>query len=79
MPRLTSKGQVTIPIEVREQLGLTTGTVVEIDVRGDTAIIRKAPPESQTRGQRIVSALRGRLSHIDMTTDEMMRLTRGED
>ena len=78
MPRLTSKGQVTIPIEVREKLGLTAGSVVEIDVRGDTAIIRKAPPESQTRGQRIVSALRGR-GDIDISTDELMRLTRGED
>jgi AbrB family looped-hinge helix DNA binding protein len=77
MPRLTSKGQVTIPIEVREKLGLTTGTLVEIDVRGDTAVIRKQA-EGQDRGRRIVSALRGRLD-VGMSTDEIMALTRGED
>ena len=77
MPRLTSKGQVTIPIDVRERLGLTTGTLVEIDVRGNTAVIRKEP-EGQDRGRRIVSALRGRLD-VSMSTDELMRLTRGDD
>jgi AbrB family looped-hinge helix DNA binding protein len=75
MPRLTSKGQVTIPIEVREQLGLTTGTLVEIDVRGDTAVIRKLP-EGQDRGRRLVSTLKGR-GDVAVTTDEIMRLTRG--
>jgi len=77
MPKLTSKGQVTIPVDVREQLGLMPGTLVEIDVRGDTAVIRKAK-DGQTRGQRIVSRLRGRLD-TGMSTDELMRLTRGED
>ena len=76
MPRLTSKGQVTIPIEVREQLGLTAGMLVEIDVRGDTAVIRKLP-EGQDRGRRIVESLRGR-GEKRYTTDELMRLTRGE-
>lgn len=77
MPRLTSKGQVTIPIEVREQLGLTAGTLVEIDIRGDTAVIRKLPEGQQDRGRRIVAALRGR-GDVALTTDELMRLTRGE-
>jgi AbrB family looped-hinge helix DNA binding protein len=76
MPRLTSKGQVTIPIEVRERLGLTAGMLVEIDVRGDTAVIRKLP-EGQDRGRRLVEALRGR-GEKRYTTDELMRLTRGE-
>jgi AbrB family looped-hinge helix DNA binding protein len=76
MPRLTSKGQVTIPVEVREQLGLTTGTLVEIDVRGDTAVIRKLP-EGQDRGRRLVAALRGR-GDGQWTTDEIMKLTRGD-
>jgi AbrB family looped-hinge helix DNA binding protein len=78
MPRLTSKGQVTIPIEVREQLGLTAGTLVEIDVRGETAVIRKLPEGRQDRGHRIVAALRGRAT-VKMSTDEIMRLTRGDD
>lgn len=74
MPRLTSKGQVTIPIEVREQLGLTAGTLVEIDVRGDTAVIRKRT-EGQDRGRRLVAGLRGR-GDVEMSTDQIMALTR---
>src|SRR4051812_45952172 len=33
--RITSKGQVTIPIEIREQLGLLPGTEVTFEVDGD--------------------------------------------
>lgn len=38
---LSSKGQVTIPAAVREQLGLLAGTPVEFEVRGDVAVLRK--------------------------------------
>jgi antitoxin PrlF len=75
MPRLTSKGQVTIPAEVREQLGLTGGTLVDIEVAGDRAVLRKRT-EGQDRGRRLVAALRGR-GDVAMTTDEIMALTRG--
>jgi AbrB family looped-hinge helix DNA binding protein len=76
MPRLTSKGQVTIPMEIREQLGLTTGTVVEFTVEGDTVVMRKRTG-SQDRGRRMVSALRGR-GDVHLTTDEIMAMTRRE-
>lgn len=76
MPRLTQKGQVTIPVEIREQLGLTTGTLVEFAVKGDTVVMRKQP-EGQDRGRRVVSALRGR-GDVRLTTDEIMAMTRGE-
>ncbi len=33
--RITSRGQVTIPVEIREQLGLLPGTDVEFEVKGD--------------------------------------------
>jgi AbrB family looped-hinge helix DNA binding protein len=74
MPRLTSKGQVTIPIEIRERLGLSAGTVLEIAQDGDTVVLRKART-GQERGRRIVAALRGQ-GDVDMTTDEIMALTR---
>ena len=40
--RLTSKGQVTIPLEIRRQLGLEPGTHVEFDVVAGTVRMRKA-------------------------------------
>ena len=40
--RVTSKGQVTIPVEVRQKAGLLPDTEVEFIVRGNTIIVRKA-------------------------------------
>lgn len=39
--KLTSKGQVTVPKEVREKLGLTTGDDVMFFVEGDVVRIKK--------------------------------------
>jgi AbrB family looped-hinge helix DNA binding protein len=39
---LTSKGQVTIPVEVRRKLGLKTGDRIEFRVRGAEAAVSKS-------------------------------------
>ena len=41
---MTSKGQVTIPKAVRQQLGLQQGTRVAFVVEGDHAVLRPAVP-----------------------------------
>jgi antitoxin PrlF len=74
MPKLTSKGQVTIPIDIRERLGLSEGSVVEFEIQGDVAVLRKTAG-GQDRGRRLVAALRGK-GDVAMTTDEIMALTR---
>jgi AbrB family looped-hinge helix DNA binding protein len=33
--RITSKGQVTIPVEIREAVGLLPGTEVDFELEGD--------------------------------------------
>lgn len=81
--RLTSKGQVTIPLEIREKLGLHAGTEVEFDLVDDSVRIRRAPAQKQ-RLQQVrtwISRARGSAKHTRnrMTTDEIMALTRGED
>jgi AbrB family looped-hinge helix DNA binding protein len=74
--RITSKGQVTIPIEVREKLGLLPNTEVDFEIRGQTVRLVRAPAKrAPTRGQRIVARLRG-TGDVRMTTDEIMALTR---
>ena len=73
--RLTSKGQVTIPRAIRERLGLLPHTEVEFEIDGDAVRVRKAR-QSRARGRRIVAHLRGRAT-TDLTTDEIMALTRG--
>ncbi|HEX3552513.1 MAG TPA: AbrB/MazE/SpoVT family DNA-binding domain-containing protein [Thermoanaerobaculia bacterium] len=45
--RITSKGQITIPSEIREQLGLTPNSEVVLEVEGSTVRIRRAAPEVQ--------------------------------
>jgi AbrB family looped-hinge helix DNA binding protein len=77
--RLTSKGQVTIPQELRERLGLFPGTQVKFDIVDDSVRIRKAP--HQSRGALLVERMREvgrRATGPALTTEEIMALTRGE-
>jgi AbrB family looped-hinge helix DNA binding protein len=74
--RITSKGQVTIPVEVREKLGLLPNCEVEFEIEGNTARIRKVRRSRSGRGRSLVASMRGRGSGR-MSTDEILRLTRG--
>ena len=74
--RITSKGQVTIPQDLREKLGLLPNCEVEFQLVGDSVRIRKARGR-KTRGQMIVDRLRGTGSGT-MTTDEIMAMMRGD-
>jgi len=76
--RITSKGQVTIPIHIREQFGFLPHTHIEFVVDGDNVIVRKIHDHPQDRGRWIVEHLTGRGTG-KLTTDEIMALTRGED
>lgn len=76
--RLTSKGQVTIPQDIREKLGLMPLTEVEFDIVGNSVRIRKKGG-ARTRGQMMLDAMRkAPRPKPGMTTDELMALTRGE-
>jgi antitoxin PrlF len=85
MPRITSKGQVTIPKRIRDHLGLKPGANVEFGLSADGRVVLKAEPhvDAKTRAgrerQRMENALaelRGR-AKFATTTDELMKLTRG--
>jgi len=72
--RITSKGQVTIPIEIRERTGLLPGTEVEFDVDGDAVRLKRAS-HAPGRGHMIVDRLRGRATS-GLSTEEIMSLAR---
>jgi AbrB family looped-hinge helix DNA binding protein len=75
--RITSKGQVTIPVEIRERLGLLPDSEVEFVVDGNAVRIRKARGrQKRGRGRSIVEHLRGKATGR-MTTEQIMALTRG--
>lgn len=72
--RVTEKGQVTIPKELRDAYGIGAGTEVRFEANGDTIVVSKVG-DGPTRGDRLAARLRGR-GDVHMTTDEIMALTR---
>jgi AbrB family looped-hinge helix DNA binding protein len=76
--RITSKGQVTIPVAIRERAGLLPHTEVEFEFDGEAVRIVRAPARSRDgRGPRLIAHLRGR-GDVAMSTDDIMALTRGD-
>jgi AbrB family looped-hinge helix DNA binding protein len=77
--QVTTKGQVTIPQEIRNRLGLLPHTTVEFELVGDHARIRKARRQlgEGARGRLAIEALRGS-ADARMSTDQILALTRGE-
>lgn len=73
--RITTKGQVTIPQEFREALGLLPHSEVEFELDGDSVRIRKAK-KSTSRGAALIARMKGTATSR-LTTDEIMKLTRG--
>jgi AbrB family looped-hinge helix DNA binding protein len=72
--KLNSKGQVTIPAQLRERHGLHEGDEVDVIEDGDTLRIVRAE-DSETRGRRLVRRMRGRAT-TSMTTDQLLELLR---
>ena len=71
---LTSDGQIAIPREVIERLGLTPGEAMEVQSQGDLLVAWKKTgndPFGRWRGRGTVPA--------GQTTDEYLRLTRDGD
>jgi AbrB family looped-hinge helix DNA binding protein len=75
--RITSKGQVTIPQDIRERYGLLPHTEVEFAVDDGVVVLRKAEGGNR-RMREWARQYRGSL-RAGMSTDELMRLTRGDD
>ena len=75
--RITTKGQVTIPLALRDKLGLLPHTEAEFELDRDAVRVRKATRPGVTgRGRALVDHMRGRATR-QVTTDEIMKLTRG--
>jgi AbrB family looped-hinge helix DNA binding protein len=74
--RLNSKGQVTIPAQLRREHGLHEGD--EVDVVDDGQGLRIVRVlDSQSRGRRLVARMRGRAT-TTLSTDELLGLLRDE-
>ena len=73
--KITTKGQVTIPLHLRDKLGLHPHTEIEfVEHQGRVYLEKRS--RKQVRGRRVVELLRGK-AQVRMTTDQIMQLTRG--
>lgn len=73
--KITPKGQVTIPVGIRQGFGLLPGTEVVFEVRGGVVVIRKVR-EGGRRGANVVARLAGKAT-AGLSTDEILALNRG--
>ncbi len=74
--RVTSKGQVTIPIEIRQQFGIDADTEVEFSVRNGEIVLARVP-DAPARARRIVGRLLA-TPYRGPSTDTLLAWTRGE-
>ena len=74
--KITTKGQVTIPREIRDKMGLLPHSEVEFVVEDNVVVLRKVE-NTNVRGKTVVERMRGRAT-VRMSTDEIMALTRGD-
>jgi antitoxin PrlF len=78
---LTSKGQVTIPKRIRDELQLLPGASVEFSVNaaGEVVLHRARPAKGARRSFRDrFDAVRGS-ADVRWRTDELMKLLRADD
>ncbi len=78
--KVTVKGQVTIPIALRERFGLEPGT--EVEFVADGGVLHLRPSRKSRNGTspftRWLAKAAGS-AKPGTTTDELMAMTRGED
>lgn len=70
---VAERGQVTIPITFREQLGLKKGTILNFELKGSALSITKEESNSAIR------QVYGCLKKLNLNTDAVMRQLRGEE
>ena len=78
---LTSKGQVTIPKRIRDELHLLPGAQVEFAVNADGELVlqRPQPPGGADKADKDrFDTVRGR-ADVHWRTDELMKLLRADD
>ena len=76
--RVTSKGQVTIPVAIRRKYGIAADVEVEWVETDDGPMIRVECETREQRARRIVKKIVG-TAIPGVTTDQIMALTRNAD
>lgn len=75
---ITTKGQVTIPQDIREQLGLLPNTEVEFTIERGCAVIRPKKRATATRGSRIVAHVKAHGPKMRTRSKALLAMLRDE-
>lgn len=75
--KVTTKGQVTIPRQIRRHLNITPHDEVNFVLVGGRVVLQKDTSVRNDVAAQI-AAMRG-TADMDMTTDEIMSMTRGDE
>jgi bifunctional DNA-binding transcriptional regulator/antitoxin component of YhaV-PrlF toxin-antitoxin module len=77
--KTTSKCQVTLPLPMRQEVGIEPNSEVEpfVAVINGRKVIAIAPAKGKTRGELIVQRMKGFLKGRG-STDQILRVIRGE-
>jgi AbrB family looped-hinge helix DNA binding protein len=73
---VTRKGQVTVPKQIRDALGINPGTQVAFEVNKDGEVVLRKARQTKVKSDRFEAA-RGR-ADVKYRTDDLMALLRGE-
>jgi len=73
--RVTTKGQVTIPVRIREYLGIAPHSEVDFQIADGRVVLVK--PDAADSEKSKFSSMRGALKG-GLTTQQWMRKTRGD-
>ncbi|TLM80197.1 MAG: AbrB/MazE/SpoVT family DNA-binding domain-containing protein [Actinobacteria bacterium] len=90
--RVTSKGQVTVPVEVRRELGITEGDVLVFELAAGYATVRKRRPTAEVvrevqerylagRAPREITnreAIAERFAHAEPSSGDVVYVSRGD-
>jgi antitoxin PrlF len=68
---VAERGQITLPKEVRDALGLTKGTKLKVEIEGGRIVLRKDVDDAVSRLRGLIRLPAGK------STDDVMRELRG--
>jgi antitoxin PrlF len=74
---ITVKGQVTLPKKVRDAVGLKPGDKVEVRATASGGVYIEKPGANDEYKARLYALAKRRLIR-DISTDELMKMTRGD-
>lgn len=81
--RVTSKGQVTIPKDIRDRARIRPGSEVDFSIENGRVVLTRRPSDASQEERRkrefreYLDRVEGTLN-LGMSTDEFMQLLRGE-